>query len=262
MQYEMTLNLNMEERKHIRRCKNQMKRGILFFSNLIMICSIIFGIGYINHLQNIINDTQKELTSANKTIQTFIATTSDNENQINSLKEALNQAASDAAELKELRSRRELYDKYSYVLSYNGQRTDMTYDQLKYGEDLMKSKNIDPNLLFGVVMTESKATEKAQNKCSSARGYCQVIESTAKSIYERYLHKGIYKHSMAFDGYTNMEIGAELIAINMEKYNGDTQKVIQRYRGLDDPAYYASVDAYVNRGGTNLRRIAHDYKNQ
>ena len=137
----------------------------------------------------------------------------------------------------------------------------MKYSMVAYGEEIMKKENIDPNMLFGLVMVESRGIEKAQNPTSSARGFCQLIDTTAKSLYEKVLNKGPYNHVYAFNGYTNLELGAKLISRNMKEYRGNTYTTIQLYRGVTDArSYYASVDKFVSRGGTSLKQIENKYR--
>ncbi len=206
-----------------------------------------------------LNKTQEELEKVYNEIDTLLVATSIEGVKPDTVEKAIQNTEEIKKELTFFREREELYDKYEYVIMYGGKRTDMTYDMVSYGEDIMKEKKVDPNLLFGLIMVESHAVEKAQNKTSTARGFCQLLASTARSYYENILKKGKYNHELAYDGYINIEIGSELVARNMEKYNGDTHKVIQLYRGLNDPVYYAAVDRYVNRGGTSLRQIANEY---
>ena len=98
--------------------------------------------------------------------------------------------------------RAELYDKYEETIYFNNERTDITYDQLKTGIDIMQQNNIDPALLFAIIMTESHGIETAKNPTSTATGYGQILESTGKSVYEKYMGngKGTFETSMLLDG--------------------------------------------------------------
>lgn len=255
--------ISMIVRKRNRRRKNRRITLFRTIIELVLLFTVIVGYNYYNttidNKDATIAKAQAELNKTQKNTELLLAAISTEEGVTPTLDEAVANTKEMKKELAIFRERSELYDKYEYVLVYNGQRTDMSYDQVKYGENLMASKNVDPNMLFGLIMVESHANEKAQNSTSTARGFCQLLSSTAKSYYEKILKKGNYNHEMAFNGYINMEIGAALITNNMEKYNGDTQKVITLYRGLNDPAYYATVDRYVNRGGTSLRQIGNEY---
>ncbi len=233
---------------------------------IILICIIVFGYIHmsnsINEYKTISNNTQIELDKTRNelnSVLTVVGSTQEGK-QLTST-EAIEKINQIKKELNDLKNRKELYDKYEYVLFDNGKRTDMKYSMVAYGEEIMKKENIDPNMLFGLVMVESRGVEKAQNPTSSARGFCQLIDTTAKSLYEKVLNKGPYTHDYAFNGYINLELGAKLISRNMREYKGNTYTTIQLYRGVTDArSYYASVDKFVSRGGTSLRQIENKYR--
>ena len=156
-------------------------------------------------------------------------------------------------------TREELFDKYEYAI-YNkqGNRTDLTYKQIKTGEQLMKDKGMDPDLLFGLVMTESAGTEKAKNSTSTARGYGQLLRGTAKSMYENVLGngRGTYNHDMAFDGDTNILLTATYLGYLKNNCNYSLRSTIIGYRGLYDQAYFNTVDSYIKKSGNSLTQIA------
>lgn len=156
-------------------------------------------------------------------------------------------------------TREELFDKYEYAI-YNkqGNRTDLTYKQIKTGEQLMKDKGMDPDLLFGLIMTESACTEKAKNSASTARGYGQLLRGTAKSMYENVLGhgKGTYNHDMAFDGDTNILLTATYLGYLKNTCNYSLRSTIIGYRGLYDPAYFNTIDSYIKKSGNSLTQIA------
>lgn len=89
--------------------------------------------------------------------------------------------------LKKFEKRKELYNKYEYAI-YNeaNKRTDLTYEQIATGEELMKKEGIDPDLLFGIIMTESNGDEKATSATSTARGYGQFLAGSGEFVYEKY----------------------------------------------------------------------------
>jgi len=248
--------------------KHSTNRRIISLARLIevtLICIIVFGYNYMNGLilgyQDTIAKTQAELNKAHKDLNFVLDSVITEKGIVPTPAQAIATIAEIKNELDTFRNRAELYDKYEYVLFYDGKRTDMTYNLVSYGETIMKKENIDPNMLFGLVMVESRGVQKAQNSTSTARGFCQLINTTAKSLYENELNKGSYRHDYAFNGYINLELGAKLIASNMEQYKGNTYTTIQRYRGLQDVRYYyAAVDKFVSRGGTSLRQIENRYR--
>jgi len=232
---------------------------------IVLIGIIIFGYMYMNNLVNEckadVNAAQTEVNKTHGELNSIFTTIDGEQGKQLTTPEAIMKINQMKKELDDLKNRKELYDKYEYVLFDNGKRTDMKYSMVAYGEEIMKKENIDPNMLFGLVMVESRGIEKAQNPTSSARGFCQLIDTTAKSLYEKVLNKGPYTHDYAFNGYINLELGAKLIARNMRRYEGNTYTTIQLYRGVNDVrSYYASVDKFVSRGGTSLRQIENKYR--
>jgi predicted nuclease with TOPRIM domain len=163
--------------------------------------------------------------------------------------------------LQTFEDREELYDKYeNAIMDQYGNRTDLTYAQLEFADSKMKEEGFeDASLLLALVMVESRGREDAQNQTSSARGYGQIIASTAKSIYENKLSRGAYRHEMAYNGQLNLEMCAELLSSNMAKY-GNVTTVIDRYRGLHSDSYIALVEKQLKRGGTSLAEVQNGYR--
>lgn len=160
-------------------------------------------------------------------------------------------------ELVSLREREELYDKYEYALNYHGSRTDITFEQLKTGVDIMESNNIDPDLLFAIIMTESHGTEKAKNAASTATGYGQVLYGTGRSVYERYMGNGTgtFENAMLLDGMTNIQITANYLDL-LVKDSSSIHEALVKYRGSpDDGVWMSSVDSYCRKGDTSLAQI-------
>lgn len=160
--------------------------------------------------------------------------------------------------VKALQKKISVYDKYAYaVFDKGGNRTDLTYEQIKTGEELMLEKGMDPDLLFGIIMTESTGKENASNSTSTARGYGQVLAGTAKTVYEDIQGhgKGTYSHSMAFNGMTNISLVVSYLDW-MHDNGWSLNKTIIRYRGLNDPAYFRSIDSYISKSGNSLAKIS------
>ena len=164
--------------------------------------------------------------------------------------------ASEYDKLKEsydvLKEREELYDKYSYAIMYDGKRTELTYDQLKYGEKLMKEKGLNPDLLFSIGMLESKYTEKCTNSASTARGFHQILVGTGKFLWEDILGngKGTYDHSYAFDGYKNIEMCVAYLDYLNKTRDGNIVQMMKGYSGRDLKGTYS----YMNVLNTHLRK--------
>lgn len=165
-----------------------------------------------------------------------------------------------AEELDSFKKREELYNKYEYALyDKAGNRTDLTYDQVKTGEELMEEKGMDPDLLFGIVMTESGGKETASNSTSTARGYGQLLAGTGKFVYENLQGnpKGSYNHSYAYDGDMNIAMTVDLLDYFKNEKNYSLHKTIQSYRGLQDVASYErTINSYISKSGNSLSSIA------
>lgn len=159
-------------------------------------------------------------------------------------------------QLMSLQEREELFDKYEYAILYNGERTDIQYDQLKTGIDIMAENDIDPNILFAIIMTESQGQENAQNATSTASGYGQILASTGKSVYEKYMDNepGSFDREMLLDGETNITIAANYLAQLIDT-SSSLAEALYQYRGIQDTAWINKVDSYLAKGGTSLREI-------
>ncbi len=166
------------------------------------------------------------------------------------------------AQNKDLKKKVELYDKYDYALIDSaGNRTDITTEQLEIGVKEMKKAGIDPNLLFSIIMIESRGQSDAANKSSTARGYCQLLDSTGLAMYKRLGYDGsTYNHSsMALNGDLNIKMGAAYLTYLMDYYNGDIIKTLNNYCGYLTDDYRSKLDGYLDEGGTSLAQIQADY---
>lgn len=167
-----------------------------------------------------------------------------------SLKKVVKVNKSYKKDLDTFKEREELYDKYDYCIKYNGERTDLTYDQIKYGEDLMKEKGYDPNLLFSIFMVESKATEVIKNPKSSAKGYGQILDSSGHFIYDKLYEgkKGKFQPEYSYNGNTNIEMTVTLLDYLIKRYD-NLDRVIMHYSGRDSNSvrwYIKEMNKYSN----------------
>ena len=159
-----------------------------------------------------------------------------------------------------LKNRAELYDKYSYALIYNGARTELTYDQLEYGEQLMLSKGLDPDLLFSIGMVESRYNPSAINPKSLASGYHQFLSGTGKFAYEVLLGNGngTYNHSITpFNGTINIEMAVAYLDYLHNNYNS-IRGMIECYSGrtgykVDE--YIGYMNEFLNKKGKYVSDI-------
>lgn len=162
-------------------------------------------------------------------------------------------------QLQDYKAREELYNKYEYAI-YNdsGERTDISYDQLKTAEELMKAEGFnDAKLLFAMIMTESGGDAEAQNPSSSAKGYGQLINGTAKVCYEDFLGNGsgTYSSDMALNGDTNIEMMVAYLAYLKDTNNGNVDSMINDYRGLNSSGYKSKINSYLTQVGTSIDDI-------
>lgn len=248
------------------------------FTNMIIISIFMlvigFGLGYLTSTFNNYNDLVKldnsykqginELEETIYAKQSSINTLNYNVEQLVSTIDTLEEEKTQVAEkLSVFEQREELYNKYEYVIEVGNKRTDITYEQLAHGENLMKDRGLNPHLLFGVVYLESGGNEKATNSRSTARGYCQFLGSTAKSVYEKMLKKGTYTHDLAFDGYINLELGAEYLSYLMKTQNGSIMTSLLLYNGAEiGERYYHIIDNVLTKyGKPTLAQIEREYKN-
>lgn len=159
--------------------------------------------------------------------------------------------------LKKFENRAELYDKYEYaVYDKSGKRTDLTYSQIKTGEELMKAEGIDPDLLFGMIMTESGGDETATSSSSTARGYGQFLAGSGKYVYEKILHLGTYSHSMAYNGDTNIKMAAGYLGYLKNTRGFSAYAAVKAYRGVEPTAYIRTINSYIGKKGKSFNQIA------
>lgn len=140
-------------------------------------------------------------------------------------------------------SRLSTYEKYKYVVFNElGKRTDVTYDQLKTGEEMMMKKGYDPDLLFSIVMVESTGRSDAYNKSSGASGYGQFMPATGKFVYEDLLKLGTYDHNTTpKNGDINIKMMARYIEYLYDRYDGDIIRGIKEYCGGNDSYTYRYI---------------------
>ena len=166
-----------------------------------------------------------------------------------------------AYERVELKEREELYDKYDYAIIWNGERTDLDYDQLRYLEDIIQESSIpEPDLVLAFVMTESHADHMAINPTSNARGYGQFLNSTARSLWVKQLgnNEDDWEPELAFDPYLNLQLMVKYIDY-LYRRRGSIEGIIEGYTGGHSPGYFACIDAYLRRAGSSLAEMEAKY---
>lgn len=159
-------------------------------------------------------------------------------------------------QLNEFRQRKELYDKYDYaILDEEGNRTDLTYEEIKLGEDLMKELGYDPNLLFGAIMVESNGKSDAVNEYSGATGYGQFCNETAKFVWNDLMGRDNYHPEIRKDGKSNITMMAYYYDY-LYSTKGNTFNVIKQYSGnaTDSGAqeYLNRINSYTKKAGVTV----------
>lgn len=154
-------------------------------------------------------------------------------------------------ELNELRSRKELYDKYQYaIFDEDGKRTELTYEEIKLGEEIMLDNNLDPDIMFGTIMVESNGNPKAVNTDTNATGYGQFLDSTAEWVWTELLGHDNYASNVRKDGKANIQMmGAYYGYLYGQK--GNTFDVMKAYSGNSTNSgatkYIDRVNHHINR---------------
>lgn len=216
----------------------------------------------LERVKNSNQETIKQLKAENKelveTANSLISTTNKLNKELKSLQKD-NETL--IKENKVYKEREELYNKYEYaIFNEDGGRTDFTYDEIKYAEDLMEEKGYDPNLLLGIAMVESDGTRDCKNKNSTATGYCQLLSGTAKYVYENMLKEGSYDHSYAYNGKTNLRIAAMYIEYLVQR-KGSLFAVIGGYSGRNAIETYQYIDMMNRRfrGQMTFSRLENNF---
>ena len=228
-----------------------------------VITTILFGVMCISTLILISQNQKlnKELTTIKNEYNKQDKTISDLESVVTDLDTQLHQVAdvnkTYVDELTEFRQRSELYDKYSYaIINESGKRTELKYEEIKYGEELMQAKGLNPHLMFGTIMVESGANPNAVNKKSGATGYGQFLNSTAKFVWTKLLNNESFDPNVMKDGKSNILMMAEYYEY-LNSYKSGTFEIIKQYSGnsTDEGArnYLAKINRYTNKVGAVVK---------
>lgn len=192
------------------------------------------------------NDEIVKLTFENQELCNII---DDIDDQIEEVEE-VNKSYVD--ELNELRTRSELYDKYEYAIAYGDERTELTYEEIQYGEDLMLAKGLNPHLMFGTIMVESNGKPDAVNSESGATGYGQFLNYTAEWVWTKLLGNSTYNSNIRKDGKANIQMMAEYYDYLYAEH-GSTFKVVKQYSGnstnVGAAQYLAKVNSFTKKVG-------------
>lgn len=167
-------------------------------------------------------------------------------------------------EIEHYKGRAELYDRYEYaIVNEMGDRTDITYDNLKTLSELCEEYGVDMDLILSIIMVESRGRADAKNSDSTARGLGQILESTGEIIYEKLMgnEKGSYNHDMALDPMLNMEMIVVYMNHLQNEYNGNMTLCLKNYCGDQSETgnyvytYIGKVDKYLTKANKSVSTL-------
>lgn len=146
-----------------------------------------------------------------------------------------------------------LDDKYGVYFYSEGKRNSLTPELMYVLETECAKWDLDPYVMVGIIMTESRGNANAKNPSSTATGLCQMLRGTATTVYEDWLGhgKGTYNHSMAYNPELSIRMGCTYLG-RLAKQKG-LYRAIQNYRGRKDiSGYCASINKYMGMSGKHL----------
>lgn len=237
----------MNYKKEIIRLKRKLNKKQFTVRVLFTSCIILTFVclGFIICMGSMIHNYKTLETKCERLIEqnnSTLSVSTDKDDSIEQLRDIINeqdaqlQAVSDinkgyVDELNTFRNRQELYDKYSYaVINEMGERTELTYAQIKLGEELMLEKGYDPNLLFGTIMVESRGNPDCVNTESGATGLGQFMNSTAEYVWCTLMGNDYYDPEIMKDPESNIKMMACYYDY-LYKTEGDTFNVVKKYSG-------------------------------
>lgn len=193
-------------------------------------------------------DIGDNISARQQELDSIIAEIEEKKSELDSIN---NQIESEQDKLDTINEETSLLDSYDYVLyDLAGNRNDMTLELVQLGVDKCKEKNINPDLLFGIIMVESQGYASVTNSSSGAAGLGQFMPTTGKYIANTYLNID-YDHSTTpYDSSTNISMMVEYLSYLSDKYNGDIISMIKEYSGGDlnfAYSYYSKVCSAVGK---------------
>lgn len=152
-----------------------------------------------------------------------------------------------------------LRDKYSSALNFSPSQ-DFGLNELLFLYNTCKEYNVPIEIMLAIYEKESGFYSLAKNKTSTATGYGQLIDSTAKSIYEKYLQLGTYDKSrhreLCVDKELNIRLSVRLMKYNIDTYSSNW-KAVERYYGHPDQSlcygYAKDINKRMSKYGSSLK---------
>lgn len=246
----------------IKRRRGKMIRAVKpLIPCLICIIAIIY-LGMDNYrLNNTISQLNETISERDSEVQVLKLTVNNLRNIVIDLDSQLQEVSevnkSYVDELNTFRQREELYDKYEYAIMAGNKRTDLTYEEVQYGEDLMISKGLDPHLMFGSIMVESTGRVAAVNKSSGAQGYGQFLDKTAEWIWTDMLGNKTYNSNIRKDGKSNILMMATYYDYLYPISKWSTFNVVKCYSGNSTDegtaSYIRKINDYTSTVGVTIK---------
>ena len=161
-------------------------------------------------------------------------------------------------EYEELKKRKELYDKYSYALVYDGKRTDLRYSQVETLETLSEKAGINTHLPLAIGCVESKFDSDLRSTISTATGSWQFLKETGKFTYETLMENepGSYNHDMmATDNDISLQMVVAYLSYLKER-RGTGYEIIKGYSGSPEPSWYIErMNRHLSEVGLSFNDI-------
>lgn len=157
------------------------------------------------------------------------------------------------SELNEMSCNIDLIEQYNYALyDTMGNRNDITLNMLKFIITKCTTKNLDPDLVLGIIMVESEGHSEATNLYTGAAGLGQFISDTGEFVATKYLNIQ-YDHNITpYNPYVNVTMMIEYLSYLHNKYYNDTVSVLMEYSGGDLEYAYEYYSKIINIVGYNV----------
>lgn len=135
-----------------------------------------------------------------------------------------------------------LLEEYSYVLNKtDGSRTDLSIEELEYGIEQMNLRNLNPHLLFNIILLES-GVKRDYSGINGGHGYSNLNDSIYREMYHT-LSLGEYGMNKPI-GKMSILVTCEYLYQKVKEFNGDFEKVCFAFNGRGY-SYYGILDEYL-----------------
>ena len=146
---------------------------------------------------------------------------------------------------------------YSSVFKWQIYNGDFETEQLYVLEKYCNLYDIPIEIMLSVICCESSFTSTVLSDYSTAAGYCQILGSTAKWIYEEKLKYGEYdidNHDeiMTTNWELNIELGCYLMRFNYDYHGNTWESALKRYHGSKIPE---QNEKYLNKINTRMDEL-------